>query len=76
MDVSGPGLTSIKWDVFTAGYRKIRGRSFPAGAFNQVQWDLEDKEGNRVASGIYYFRVETNGLSGKKVVVHKVLVFR
>jgi hypothetical protein len=76
VDVTGPSLTEVKWDVFTAAFRKIRSGSMLASTAAQVRWDLLDKEGNRASSGIYYLRIEVNGLSGHVVTVKKVLVLQ
>jgi hypothetical protein len=69
-------LSRVKLEVFTAAFRKIRSQTIPVSNTAQVKWDLEDQEGNRVSEGIYYLRVEVNGLSGNKVVIKKVLVLR
>lgn len=76
VNVGGEGLTAVKWDVFTAAYRKIfsGGQSFNSST--TLQWNLADGEGSPVASGIYYLRIQVDGINGKTVVVKKVLVLR
>lgn len=76
VDVSGMGLSVIKWDGFTAAFRKIKTRSVPASTFNHLVWDLMDVEGSPISDGIYYFWVEADGVNGKTVVIKKVLVLR
>lgn len=76
VDVSGLGLSTVKWDVFTAAFRKIKSRTAPGSTFNHLVWDLTDLQGAFVSDGIYYLRVEADGVNGKTVVVRKILVLR
>jgi hypothetical protein len=76
VDVSGAGLSTVKWDVFTAAFRKIRSQAAPASTFNHLVWDLRDDEGSSVSDGIYYLRVEADGINGKTVVIKKILLLR
>lgn len=76
MDISGAGLSTIQWDVFTAAFRKIRSRKVAASTFNHLVWNLMDMEGSAVSDGLYYFRVEVDGMNGKTVTIKKVLVLR
>lgn len=76
VDVSGTGLSAVKWDVFTPAFRKIATKTIPAATFNHLVWDLRDAEGSPVSDGIYYFRVEADGINGKTVAIKKVLVLR
>jgi flagellar hook assembly protein FlgD len=34
---------------------------YPAGV-HELQWDGTDAEGHRVASGLYFYRLEANGV--------------
>jgi len=53
-------------------FRKIRGGETVIAREETIQWDLKDTEGNRVADGIYFLRVQVNGT----VKVFKILVIR
>ena len=76
MDISGAGLSAIHWDVFTAAFRKIKSQKVAASTFNHLVWNMMDMEGSPVSDGLYYFRVELDGVNGKTVVIKKVLVLR
>ena len=76
MDISGVGLSAVKWDVFTSAFRKIRGQNLDSPALNRLVWDLKDAQGSLVGDGIYYLRVETDGVNGKTIVIKKVLLLR
>jgi len=77
--VTGPGpvivnvtiLGQIKWDVFTAAFRRINGGIVPSGNPN-IQWNLKDDSAIPVANGLYYIRVQAGGYK----VIRKVLVVR
>jgi hypothetical protein len=74
--VNGPPLFQVKWDVFTAAFRKIRTGTSAVSNFTQIRWDLEDQQGARVSQGVYYLRIEVNGVTGHRIVIKKVLVLR
>ena len=76
VDVSGTSLSTLQWDVFTAAYRKIKSQKIEASVYNHLVWDLRDAEGSSVSDGIYYLRIEADGINGKNVVIKKVLVLR
>ena len=76
LDVQGPGLAQIKFDVFTASFRKIRSMVYQASDTNHLKWDLEDMEGRTASNGIYFLRVEVDGLNGKTVFIKKLLILR
>lgn len=43
-----------------------------AGGFYSVQWDGSDREGRKVASGVYFYRLEAGGRSTvRKMVILK-----
>lgn len=76
VDVGGEGLTTVKWDVFTAAYRKIFSGEQSIHSSTTLQWNLADEKGSPVASGIYYLRIKADGINGRTVVVKKILVLR
>ncbi|HVZ81877.1 MAG TPA: glycosyl hydrolase family 8 [bacterium] len=76
VDVASPFQVEVQWDVFTAAFRKIRSGSTLSSNSAQVRWDLLDREGKRVSSGIYYLRVVVEGSGGRKVSIKKVLVLQ
>jgi hypothetical protein len=45
---------TVRWTVFSAGYRKIGEWIVTANGTTVVAWDLKDATGKRVASGLYY----------------------
>jgi len=82
IDVTTPGAAVIEMDVFTTSFRKIVEHSFVAGGGNgplgtvtAVQWNLQDKQGMRVANGVYYLRLQISG-QPDTVKIFKVLVLR
>lgn len=64
-------LGTIKWDVFTAAFRKVNGGMVPSGT-SSIQWNLKDSSNFPVANGLYYLRVQV----GAYKVVQKVIVIR
>jgi hypothetical protein len=77
VDIDTPSNALIKWDVFTAAFRKIRGdaRNYSAGIV-RVIWDLRDSKAYPVSDGVYYLRVQVDNSMGRKVTINKVLVIR
>jgi flagellar hook assembly protein FlgD len=66
--------TSLRFRTRTAGYVRVRiygphGRAirtlldtpFLGAGYHDVEFDGHDNSGNRVASGIYFYRIETAG---------------
>jgi hypothetical protein len=70
------GPSQIKFGVFTAAFRKIREEQTAASANTILTWDLRDKAGSPVASGLYYLRIEVVTASGTVVKIKKVLVLQ
>ena len=74
--IHGLGSLTVEWDVFTTAFRKIAGGSTSINGSGVVQWDLRDKNGTKVASGLYYLRMEIRKDSNHLRKVLKVLVSR
>lgn len=56
-----PKAAHVKLTVFSATGQQIRtlvDGSMPAG-FHNIQWDAMDNAGHKVASGVYFYRLET-----------------
>ena len=73
IDVSTPGPATAEWSVFTLNFRKIISGRVAVNGTGTIQWDLKDKNGVRVADGLYYIRVEIHG-SPALTKVYKILV--
>jgi flagellar hook assembly protein FlgD len=78
----GPGLVTVPFTVpgapgpMEATIHDIHGRmvrrvpiSAPAGGYGSVTWDGRDGAGNAVSSGIYYVRVQGQGVDRASRVV-------
>jgi len=71
--LQAPGDSTADWDVFTTAFRKVvSGNLGPNG----IGWDLKDKNGVEVSSGLYYLRVKVNGGSQTVQRIFKILVLR
>lgn len=60
-----PREARVRLDVFDVGGRRVIGlldRVLPAGA-SEVPWDGRDEQGRDVPSGIYFYRMEGEGVS-------------
>ncbi len=73
IDVSTTGAATVEWSVFTLNFRKVVSGRISVNGTGTVQWDLTDKNGVRVADGLYYIRVEIHGPSAL-TKVYKVLI--
>jgi hypothetical protein len=76
LDAQGPAGSSLVWDVFTTAFRKVAGSSQAFGGNTTVTWNLTDKAGNPVSSGLYYIRVKGSGGSSNTTRILKVIVLR
>jgi hypothetical protein len=76
LDAQGPAGSSLAWDVFTTAFRKVAGSSQAFGGKTTVTWNLTDKAGNPVSSGLYYIRVKGSGGSSSTTRILKVIVLR
>jgi hypothetical protein len=63
----------VQWSVFTVNFRKIISGEISVNSTGTVSWDLKDKNGVRVADGLYYIRIEVQGPQ-PLVKVFKILV--
>ena len=74
--LSQPAEVQIK--VFTVAGRLIR--SIDAGSFavgyNRIPWDGRDGAGDRLANGVYIYRIKAAAASESVVVVSKAIVMR
>ncbi len=71
---AGPGRVKIK--IFTLEGRLVREFSWdtagPSDPKNNIQWDTANKNGQRVASGVYLIHIDGPGLNvNKKLVIIK-----
>ena len=71
--VEVPGTSEVNMDVFTAAFRKVVSRSVQVTGETTLEWDLRDNWGKPVANGLYYVRVQVNGIQ-PTVKILKVLV--
>lgn len=65
----------MEWSVFTAAFRKVVGGSVSINETGMIQWNLRDRMGEPVSSGLYYLRVEVVGKQSLTKIL-KVLVLR
>jgi len=75
LNLAGP--TEAKWEVFTTAFRKIASKTpqlYLPG--DHLWWDLQDRNHQAVASGLYYWRIEVISSSQASVKILKVLVRR
>ncbi|MGH7739646.1 MAG: malectin domain-containing carbohydrate-binding protein, partial [bacterium] len=70
------GSYVVHWDIFTTAFRKIAGDSSASLPGGFLTWNLKDSEGQGVANGIYYWRVQVKDAVGKRVRILKVLLIR
>ena len=73
VDIKVPGPSAVKWSVFTVNFRKIISGEISVNSTGTVSWALKDKNGVRVADGLYYIRIEVQGPQ-PLVKVFKILV--
>jgi hypothetical protein len=66
---------TIKLTVFSTSFRKVANSEIIMTQSGNIQWNLRDVEGNPVADGLYYLRVEVMG-TGSAGTVLKVLILR
>jgi hypothetical protein len=55
---------TVTWSVYTTANRKVFSQTMQMNGDRTASWDLKDKEGNLVAAGLYYLRVNTS-VSGR-----------
>jgi len=59
---------SAKVRIYTLRGREIRSLDGGAGlGDNEVVWDGTDEDGDQVANGVYFFRLEVESVTGKKI---------
>ena len=73
LSVQAPSGSTVDWNVFTTAFRKV-----VSGHLNSkgIQWDLKDKNGTDVSSGLYYLRVEVRNGGETVQKIFKILVLR
>ncbi len=76
LNAQGPTGSSLVWDVFTTAFRKVAGGTQSFGGNSTLNWDLTDRNGKPVSSGLYYIRVK--GLTPSTAInkVFKVIILR
>ena len=59
------------WETLARAYHAFYGEQFPPDAYDRV-WDGRDEGGATQASGVYFARVQGQGITGtrKLLVVH------
>jgi hypothetical protein len=73
--VQASGAQNVSFEVFTSALRKIMGTTLSYYPGEVFKWDLRDRFGVPVASGVYYLRVHVDGPQATTRVL-KVLVIR
>jgi hypothetical protein len=73
VQVQGPSEVTLS--VFTLAFREIYNEKVPITGEQTLQWDLKDREGNTVANGLYYVRIQITGPQNSTTIL-KVLVLR
>ena len=73
LPVQAPAGTTADWDVFTIAFRKVASGNLGP---NSIEWDLKDKDGREVSSGLYYLRVEVTSPNETVKRIFKVIVLR
>ena len=74
IDIKVPGPSTVQWSVFTVNFRKIvSSEKIEVDSSKTLSWNLKDKNGVRVADGLYYVRIEIQGPQ-PLVKVFKILV--
>ena len=71
--VESPGNSIIDWEVFTVAFREV---AYGNNGKGTIQWNLKDKKGDAVSSGLYYLRVEITTGTQKVQKIFKILVLR
>lgn len=73
--MSVPGTTVVKWSVFTLSFRKIVGGEITITNNGVIVWDLKDQYGKQVSDGLYYLRIEMDGLQSMDKI-YKILILK
>lgn len=73
LSLEAPGGSTANWDVFTTAFRKVASGSLGP---NGIEWDLKDKNGAQVSSGLYYLRVVARDGHETVTKLFKLLVLR
>ncbi len=72
--------TSGEIGVFTVAGRKIKTIELDPSnlhiGFNRILWDGLDEDGDRLANGVYYYRVTVKGADGTQEAIQKLVVMR
>jgi hypothetical protein len=76
VEIDGQGWVAVKGSVFTTNFRKVAEGKAAFYGNGTYQWDLTDKAGAPVASGLYYLKLELRDDSGSYQRVLKILVLR
>ena len=66
--------------IYTVAGRKIREMKQSAGdlriGFNSIQWDGRDEDGDRIANGVYFYKVTTTANGRSESFLGKIAVLR
>ncbi|HUO57867.1 MAG TPA: protease pro-enzyme activation domain-containing protein [bacterium] len=74
--VRSPGSSTLQFDLFTEGFRRIRSGQRVFQDFLILTWDLRDDEGDLAANGLYYLRAKVKGNGGETTQIRKILLLR
>ena len=64
--------------VYTTSFRKLceRKHECHGGDVEDVDWDLTDDHGNKLANGLYYLEVKTQAQGVARHYIKKLLILR
>jgi len=74
----GPGVDRVEIRVYDASgleVRRLDGTAYP-GVDNLVPWDATNDDGNKVAAGLYVYRITASGSGGTESHVGKLALVR
>ncbi len=76
LNARGPAGSNLVWDVFTTAFRKVAGGSLAFSGNTTIDWNLMDRGGTPVASGLYYIRVKGSAGGAATTKILKVIILR
>lgn len=64
---------TVEWSVFTTAFRKIAWGGGLSNGNSFIYWDFHDRDGGKVAGGLYYLRIEISATNRKIQKIYKLL---